>query len=330
MNGKTITAMLLATIALAFTSCVDDDSFDNQHEEKSFSLHLALNDMQGTRSVSETSVDSLAVLLFDASTGNIVSSTTRRSVTLPADINIPFSFNNSHDMAVFAVANYSLAALSSVATISQLKALTMSISSAADIADGDNMVMTASDTIAYKADLSQVHDTLHLNRSVAKITVNLTSNATNHVYLYSCRLCHAPSSSYIYSADSGTGYLDFDDVRMTDWYATSYSADYYVFMNNPGNGTAASYAARTFDNSPSGATYLEVRVRHLSSIYTNRIYIGGTTPADYSIVGNRNYTYNIAINGTTEQDVRVYGPTISIDPDNNVYPDWVDSKKMLF
>ena len=211
--------------------------------------------------------------------------------------------NDTYDIYVIANRQSDLGEL----TLDQVRNLKSSALNEGQITMNDKMVMSGCQNIAISRNTTI---RVQLRRLAAKVTFNISMSAAMsadsklvHIQPLNCN-----SSVYLFSdsrlaASDGSNYY-VHSVGATP--VTSLSKSYYFMENMQGkNGLINSQSERTKDNAPLYATYLWIRVERNRKYIDYRVYLGGNLTDDFNLRRNKNYVYNIVIEGENPADLRV-------------------------
>lgn len=163
--------------------------------------------------------------------------------------------------------------------------------------------------------------TIKLTRTVAKISMNLTSGISGYA-LDSAFVCNVPSQTYYYPdtllTSSSTTQYPVSTVSRVNYYAntqhrksisgigaTSTEVYFYVPINIQGTVDACNAETKRRGNAPSNATFVTLRAKANSGdlqkngglIYYHK-YIGANQTTNFNILPNHCYTYNYNLVGT--------------------------------
>jgi len=279
-------------------------------------------------STNENNVDNLYIMVFDGS-GNLVGCnytafSTPQSSAFTANVTV----HEDATCTIYALANIDQSALSGVTSIGKLDSLSLSIDSAADLGNKNDIAMFGK---VGNIDVSSITDTnipsITLQRMESRMDVSITPGSGITITGY--HLCNIPTSSYVADSTLTGGrynpagkYVSFPEVSGLSM-TSSFTDIYYMYENKVGkNANAITQMLRTTANAPANATYVTIWATGSNWTSEYKIYLGGPSDdtTDYDIERNSHYTYNIEINGQGANDVRVI-ETTAIFPGSTV-SDW--------
>ena len=331
---RRISYLLYILSALAFVSSCStvDDAPEETRAAATLTVKIAQQDPTTvvTRTISDA-IDNVNVLVFDGQ-GHLIGSAYASSS--PTSVSVPVRVSNS--CTVCAIANTgSSTYFDGISTLGELQAkVTPALASAAASGAKSNEILYGTIpgvTLGSGANTQAVT----LRRLYSKYTFTITPSSDIAITGY--QLCNVPNECYIASGNTSnptTGFagLNYDAVATPVYAGTVVTAGpYYIYENLAGTFSASSTAElRTAANAPGGSSYLQITAKGIgynagwTSIY--RVYLGevtnGTPPVidytNFNINRDFNYQCNIAISGSSVNDVRVtYSPTTSTR--TNVY-----------
>ncbi len=363
MNKLKYILFATATCLMAFSSCSSDDNIatapgiEGNVEDGAPAELTVRYALEGTRALSETNeaiVKDLALLTFnDRGNCNGFSYTRapQGNFTL-AGTNVKVKTRQGDNLQVFAVANVDgttcdSAVLSKIETIEEFKKCAVTLSTASDLPNDNDITMFGSTTIA---SLSTPTGSTTVNLSRLATKFKFTIKLDSGVALSSFQLCHVPMSSYIWQENSyvkGNQYeynpgLVYNNQPMVICSKRENSDPtqtldttivLYTYENLVGQSSSSTTnALRTWENAPTNATYLNVTVlinvkdadQNLKlTEFPLRIYLGGLAENDYTnydIPRNYQYTGDILVKYSTADNPNVVLPTLVTR--NNTITNW--------
>ena len=173
---------------------------------------------------------------------------------------------------------------------------------------GQNLPMCGSKN-DFNSETANASLTVQLTRSVAKVSLNLTTpNAGDAFTVSAIKLMNVAKKLY---------YVESAATAPTPAELTSYTSDntktvaWYIPENKAGSKSLTDWKDRYEGNVPATATYVLIEGSYTPKGGTARdvaytIYLGaGDNPADFNVVRNTKYTVNATIKGTNLNDGRV-------------------------
>ena len=150
---------------------------------------------------------------------------------------------------------------------------------------------------------------ISLTRSVAKVSLNLTTPNSGDVFTVSAiKLMNvAKKLHYVESAATAPS----APAELTDYTSNnSNTITWYIPENKAGTTSLTDWKDRYEGNSPATATYILIEGSYTPQNGTARdvayaIYLGDNDPADFNVTRNTKYTVNASIRGTNLDDGRV-------------------------
>lgn len=157
---------------------------------------------------------------------------------------------------------------------------------------------------------------IFLNRSVARVTVNLSlsQDMADKGYTWSYQFMNIPKKSFYHSigrtAAFPGGTVGYDNYNMQNITTFPQNINNVYFPVNINQQVPFTTPEKRAANAPANATYLQLMGVKMagglisqSAIY--HIHLGSNFTDDYSISPNYSYTYNIRITGESDDDSRV-------------------------
>ena len=174
---------------------------------------------------------------------------------------------------------------------------------------GQNLPMCGSKN-DFNSETANASLTVQLTRSVAKVSLNLTTpNAGDLFAVSAIKLMNvAKKLYYVESAATAPS----APAELTDYTSNnSNTITWYIPENKAGSNSLTDWKDRYEGNAPATATYILIEGSYTPKGGTARdvsyaIYLGaGNNPADFNVVRNTKYTVNATIKGTNLNDGRV-------------------------
>ena len=174
---------------------------------------------------------------------------------------------------------------------------------------GQNLPMCGSKN-DFNSETANASLTVQLTRSVAKVSLNLTTpNAGDAFAVSAIKLMNvAKKLYYVESAATAPS----APAELTDYTSNnSNTITWYIPENKAGSNSLTDWKDRYEGNVPATATYILIEGSYTPKGGTARdvsyaIYLGaGNNPADFNVVRNTKYTVNATIKGTNLNDGRV-------------------------
>ena len=174
---------------------------------------------------------------------------------------------------------------------------------------GQNLPMCGSKN-DFNSETANASLTVQLTRSVAKVSLNLTTpNAGDLFAVSAIKLMNvAKKLYYVESAATAPS----APAELTDYTSNnSNTITWYIPENKAGSNSLTDWKDRYEGNAPATATYILIEGSYTPKGGTARdvsyaIYLGaGNNPADFNVARNTKYTVNASIKGTNLDDGRV-------------------------
>ena len=174
---------------------------------------------------------------------------------------------------------------------------------------GQNLPMCGSKN-DFNSETANASLTVQLTRSVAKVSLNLTTpNAGDLFAVSAIKLMNvAKKLHYVESAATAPS----APAELTDYTSNNSNAiTWYIPENKVGTTSLSDWKDRYEGNAPATATYILIEGSYTPQNGTARdvsyaIYLGaGNNPADFNVARNTKYTVNAIIRGTNLDDGRV-------------------------
>ena len=326
-------------------SCTDEDQgLDNIISDVATApvkLSLGMTPMQENGSMTRVCGENSLDLVLGEEMGKVADSAETRAETLTdAQENVVndicvFQFANSDGKLKYSeyiqltssklTADISLAAGVGVCTVyvlANVGELTKDVASGSTLANFKNLAAEVSSgkgsgqnlpMCGYKTNFDSETDnaslSVTLSRSVAKVSLNLTTPNTGDVFsVTSIKLVNVAKKLY-YAKSSTTAPVAAD--------LTTYASDnsksivWYIPENKAGSNAVTDWKDRYEENAPATATHILIEGRYTPRGGTIRdvaytIYLGaGDKAGDFNVVRNTKYSVNAAIKGTNMNDGRV-------------------------
>ena len=330
-NGRIFFFHAILILVTAFvSSCTFDESTveTGRHEAATVLLTLNVADGPVTRSLSssnENTVNDVTVLVFDSG-GRLIGSTYVDGLSTTTNTTATVTTRVATGCTVYAIANTGIVSyFAGVNTVEELNAKCTTLTSAAALGDGNNVLMAGSASADITAGTNSI--SVPIKHLCSKVNISIVPSSGITVTGY--QLCNAALGSYITDSHSSSGtavmapangsgnsYGDFDAVTLASPTAgtTVTLPVYYVYENLAGsNSSCTTEQLRKSANAPANSMYLLVYAKTSSWHSTYRIYLGGVTNAstpatdltNFNVYRNMNYTYTVNITGSGQSDARV-------------------------
>ena len=331
-NDRILFLYVILILVTAFvSSCTFDESTEEVAEHGSTAtvrLTLKVADGPVTRSLSSTNentVNDVAVLVFDSG-GRLIGSTYADGLSTTTSTTATVTTRVATGCTVYAIANTgSVSNFTGVNTVEELNAKCTTLTSAAALGDGNNVLMAGSASADITAGTNSI--SVPIKHLCSKVNISIVPSSGITVTGY--QLCNAALGSYITDSHSSAGtavtapangsgnsYGNFDAVTLASPTAgtTVTPPVYYVYENLAGsNSSCTTEQLRKSANAPLNSMYLLVYAKTSSWHSVYRIYLGGmtnaSTPAtdltNFNVYRNMNYTYTVNITGSGQSDARV-------------------------
>ena len=173
---------------------------------------------------------------------------------------------------------------------------------------GQNLPMCGSKN-DFNSETANASLTVQLTRSVAKVSLNLTTPNSGDAFAVSAiKLMNvAKKLYYVESAATAPAPAELTDYTSNN----SNTITWYIPENKAGSNSLTDWKDRYEGNVPATATYILIEGSYTPKGGTARdvsyaIYLGaGNNPADFNVARNTKYTVNATIKGTNLNDGRV-------------------------
>ena len=298
------------------------------HDAATVLLTLNVADGPVTRSLSssnENTVNDLTVLVFDSGK-RLIGSTYVGGLSTTTSTTATVTTRVATGCTVYAIANTGSASFfAGVYTVEELNAKYTTLTSAAALMNGNNVLMAGS----VSADIKDGSNSISIPIKHLCSKINISIVPSSGITITGYQLCYAALGCYITDSHSSAGsavtapangsgnsYGNFDAVTLSSPTAgtTVTPPVYYVYENLAGsNSKCTTEKLRTSANAPANSMYLLVYAKTRSWHSTYRIYLGGVTNAstpvtdltNFNVYRNLNYTYTVSITGSGQSDARV-------------------------
>ena len=174
---------------------------------------------------------------------------------------------------------------------------------------GQNLPMCGSKN-DFNSETANASLTVQLTRSVAKVSLNLTTPNSGDAFAVSAIKLMNVAKKLYYVESAATA--PSAPTELTDYTSNnSNTITWYIPENKAGTNSLTDWKDRYEGNVPATATYILIEGSYTPKGGTARdvsyaIYLGaGNNPADFNVVRNTKYTVNATIKGTNLNDGRV-------------------------
>lgn len=320
--------VLLLAVLFTITACSnDDEAVANEPSPATVRMVFMPNMMRGITDANENDIRDLSVFIFD-NTGTCIGYKYNSSPTYDNDKHGYVVNINTHEASnctLYAIANIAETEtafntlFAGKITQSAIDAMTQTISTAAELGNGDYLPMfgrTVSTITIARSTTAQDIGKIEMEHVCSKIKLNIKPKSGENITINGYRLHHVPLSTYIsdkkgyydyiggtvWASPSGT-YADFDSVAVNS--TTDVTKTYYMYENMVGNGkdTSSPTAAKRYvGNAAANATYLIIGAQTQAWKSGYYVYLG-TVGLRKSIATNGTLTYTTT---TADSDASLY------------------------
>ena len=275
-------------------------------EEAGKAANGAVTRADGLTDAQESAVNDICVFQF-GSEGKLIYSeyATLTDGQLTADISLA---SGAGTCTVYVLANVGdlTARAASGTTLTDFKKLAAEVTSG--MGAGQNLPMCGHHD-SYDSNVDNASLSVSLTRSVAKVSLNLTTPTAGDVFnVTSVKLMNVAKELYYVETAAAAPVAD----KLTTYAGGSAkTASWYIPENKAGSNSVTDWKDRYEGNAPATATYILIEGSYTPKGGTARdmaytIYLGaGDKAGDFNVARNTKYTVKAAIKGTNMNDGRV-------------------------